>query len=204
MLVRDSRVLYLDPARSVAWAFEGVAASMRRDGDVLKVQASAKPPAEFANRIDVTMQAVIADDDAPGAVFTGDWRLSTDIEGVDLAVAAQLLPPTALAPRSGHGDVGLWLEWRAKELVGGNVDVKLADVSISSAPGYSDPRFERVALHGDWQRDGDVWHVALKDVNVTHATRAWPVDASLESMSRSPPRVSSVLVSRAVFCGSRI
>ncbi len=53
------------------------------------------------------MQAVIAtDDDVPGAQFTGDWRLSTDIDDVDLAVAAQLLPSTALAPRSGRGDVG--------------------------------------------------------------------------------------------------
>ncbi len=78
VLVRDSRVLYLDPARSIAWAFESVAASMRRDGDLLKVQASAKPPREFANRIDVTVQAVIADDDVPGAGFTGDWRLSSD------------------------------------------------------------------------------------------------------------------------------
>jgi len=181
VLVRDSRVLYLDPARSIAWAFEGVAASMRRDGSLLKVQASAKPPREFANRIDVTVQAVIADDDVPGAQFTGDWRLSTDIDDVDLAVAAQLLPPTALAPGSGRGDIGLRLEWRANEFAGGNADVKLAGVSMASAPGYSDPRFERVALRGDWQRDGDVWHVALKDVNVTHATRAWPVEANLDA-----------------------
>ena len=181
VLVRDSRVLYLDPARSIAWAFQDVAATMRRDGDLLKVQASAKPPGEFASRIDVSVQAVIADDDVPGAQFTGDWRLSTDIDNVDLAVAAQLLPPTVLAPRSGRGDIGLRLEWRANELVGGNVDVKLADVSMLSAPGYSDPRFERVALRGDWQRDGDVWHVALKDMSVTHATRAWPIEASVDA-----------------------
>ncbi len=181
VLVRDSRVLYLDPARSIAWAFQDVAGTMRRDGDVLKVEASAKPPREFANRIDVTVQAVIADDDVPGAGFTGDWRLSTDIDDVDLAMAAQLLPATALAPRGGRGDIGLRLEWRASELAGGNVDVKLADVSMPSTPGYSDPRFERVALHGDWERDGDVWHVALKDVNVTHATRVWPVEANLDA-----------------------
>src|SRR5512147_2356862 len=181
VLVRDSRVLYLDPARSVAWAFQDVAGTMRRDGDLLRVEATAKPPREFASRIEVTVQAVIADDDVPGAGFTGDWRLSTDIDDMDLAAAAQLLPPMALAPRGGRGDVGLRLEWHANEFTGGNVDVKLADLSMSSTPGYSDPRFERVALHGDWERDGSTWHVALKDVNVTHATRAWPIEANLEA-----------------------
>ena len=181
VLVRDSRVLYLDPARSIAWAFQDVAGTMRRDGDVLRAQASAKPPREFASRIDVTLQAVLADDDVPGAGFTGDWRVSADVDDVDVGMAAQLLPPTALAPRSGRGNLGLRLEWRANELVGGNVDVKLADVTMASTPGYSDPRFERVALHGDWERDGDAWHVALKDLNVTHAARAWPLEANLDA-----------------------
>ncbi|MEO8463840.1 MAG: YhdP family protein [Gammaproteobacteria bacterium] len=181
VLVRDSRVLYLDPARSIAWAFQDVAGTMRRDGDVLKIQATATPPREFASHIDLTLQAVIVDDDVPGAGFTGDWRLSSDINDVDLAVAAQLLQPMALAPRSGRGDIGLHLEWRANELAGGNVDMKLVDVSMASAPGYTDPRFERIALHGDWERDGNAWHVALKDLNVTHATRAWPMEANLDA-----------------------
>ena len=180
VLVRDSRVLYLDPARSIAWSFQDVTGSMRRDGDVLKVEASAKPPREFANRIDLTVQAVITTDKAsPGARFTGDWRLSADVDEVDIAAASLLLPPMALAPRSGRGDGALRLEWQAKQLVGGNVDLKLADVSLPSGPGYSDPRFERIALHGDWERDGDAWHVAFKDLSVTHATRAWPVDGDL-------------------------
>jgi uncharacterized protein (TIGR02099 family) len=180
VLVRDSRVLYLDPARSIAWSFQDVAGSMRRDGDVLRVEASAKPPRDFASRIGVNVQAVIATDgSSAGAKFTGDWRLATDIDEVDLAVAAQLLPPLAVAPRAGHGDVELRLEWRAQQLVGGNVDLKLADVTLPSTPGYADPVFERIALRGDWQRDGAAWHVALRDVGVTHATRAWPMAADV-------------------------
>ena len=181
MLVRDSRVLYLDPARSIAWAFQDVAGTMRRDGDLLKVEASAKPPREFANRIDVTVQAVIEDDDVPGA------RVHRRLAALDRhrrhgsrgrgAVVAAHGARAAQRPRRRR----LRLEWRANELAGGNVDVKLADVSMSSTPGYSDPRFERIALHGDWERDGDAWHVALKDVSVTHATRAWPVDADLDA-----------------------
>ena len=64
VLVRNSRVLYLDAARSVAWDFQNVAGSLRRDDDVLTLEASALPPAEFAEHIELTAQAfVVADAD---------------------------------------------------------------------------------------------------------------------------------------------
>ena len=75
VLVRNSRVLYLDGARNVAWAFQDVVGSLRRDEGMLTVEASGLPPAEFAERIDVSAQAFVVDDVA-GARFTGDWRLS--------------------------------------------------------------------------------------------------------------------------------
>jgi hypothetical protein len=55
VLVRNSRVLYLDAARNVAWAFQDVVGSLRRDDGVLTVEASGLPPAEFADRIDVSI-----------------------------------------------------------------------------------------------------------------------------------------------------
>ena len=62
VLVRNSRVLYLDAARSVAWDFQDVAGGLRRVDDVLTIEASARPPADFADRIEVTAQAFVADD----------------------------------------------------------------------------------------------------------------------------------------------
>jgi len=62
------------------------------------------------------VQAVIADDDLPGAGFTGDGA-SHDVDEVDLCAGPQLLPPTgsrAQRPRARR----LKLEWRANELVG--------------------------------------------------------------------------------------
>src|SRR5687768_5619830 len=111
VLVRDSRVLYLDASRSVAWAFQDVTASLRRDDEVLTVEAEALPPTEFANRIEISAQALVADD-GTGAKFTGEWRLSANLDEVDLAVAAQLFPPSAVAPQAGHGDVAVWLDWQ--------------------------------------------------------------------------------------------
>ena len=62
VLVRNSRVLYLDAARSVAWDFQNVAGSLRRDDKVLTLEASALPPPEFAEHIELTAQAFVVAD----------------------------------------------------------------------------------------------------------------------------------------------
>jgi uncharacterized protein (TIGR02099 family) len=179
VLVRNSRVLYLDAARGVAWDFQDVAASLRRVEDILTLEASARPPAEFAEHIEVTAQASVTADDA-GAKFTGDWRLQADVDAVDLAVAARLFPPSAVAPQAGRGDVAVWLEWQQGVLASGTADLALADVALQSSLGAVDSRFERIAFSGDWQRASDTWRFALRDVAVTRAGRAWPEAATVD------------------------
>jgi uncharacterized protein (TIGR02099 family) len=183
VLVRDSRVLYLDPSRSVAWSFQDVAGSMRRVGGALELSARARPPSELASSVSLTAQGFISDS-APGASagvqFSGDWRVSADIEAVDLAAAARLLPTSAVVPQAGNGHVAVWLEWRGRELVGGTVDLALADVTVPTALDAASSGYDRVALKGDWQRDAAQWHVALRDIDVTRSGRAWPAGSDAE------------------------
>lgn len=181
VLVRDSRILYLDAARNVAWAFQDVEGSMRRDGDVISLTAGAVPPPEVAERIGVTLQAYIADGSAPGAEFTGDWRLNADLTEVDLAAAAQLLPVSVAAPRGGSGNVSMWLQWESNALVSGTAQLALTNVSLPGREAEGDSRFERIALTGDWQhRDDGVWHVALRDLAVARNGSGWPTGASAD------------------------
>jgi uncharacterized protein YhdP len=42
VLVRDSRVLYLDASRNIAWSFENVEASMRRASGALRLEAGSR------------------------------------------------------------------------------------------------------------------------------------------------------------------
>ena len=179
VLVRDSRVLYLDAARSVAWAFQDVTASLRRDDEVLTLEAQALPPPEFASRIEVGAQAVVVDDDA-GAKFTGEWRISADLDEVDLAVAARLFPPSAVAPRAGRGDVAVWLEWQGGAVKSGTVELALADVALQSTLGAVDSRFERIAFSGDWERTDEALRLSLRDVAVTRSGRSWPDAATVD------------------------
>ena len=182
VLVRNSRVLYLDAARSVAWAFQDVNGSLRRDDQVLAVEARGLPPPEFADRIEVTAQAFVADAKGAdaGAKYTGDWRLSVDLDGVDIAVAARLFPPSAVAPRAGRGDVAIWLNWQGGAVGSGTVDLALADVAFQSSFGAVDSRFEQIALSGNWEQTGDDWAFGLRDVAVTRSGRAWPEAATVD------------------------
>jgi uncharacterized protein (TIGR02099 family) len=184
ILARDSRVVYLDPSRSVAWTFEGVDGSMRRVSGALELAASARPPNELARAVSLTAQGFISDggpaDRAAGLQFTGDWRVSADFDDVDLAMMARLLPEFAVVPQAGNGDIAVWLEWRNRELVGGTVDLALTELALPAALDAAGSRYERIALKGDWRRDGGQWHVALRDVGVTRGGRAWPVTPSAE------------------------
>ncbi len=179
VLVRNSRVLYLDASRSIAWDFQDVAGSLRRDAQLLTLEASARPPPELAERIAVTAQASVADDGEPGDRFTGDWRLHADVDTVDLGLIARLLPPSAVVPKAGRGDVAVWLEWRGGILANGTAELELADVVLQSPLG-PDSRFERVALSGDWELTSDAWRFGLRDVAVTRGGRAWPEPASVD------------------------
>jgi uncharacterized protein (TIGR02099 family) len=180
VLVRDSRVLYLDAERSVAWAFQDVAGSLRRDADVLTLEASARPPVEVAERIAVTVQAFVANDGTPGAKFTGDWRLAADVNGVDIAAVARLLPSTTIVPQGGEGDVAVWLDWEGGELVGGTTDLALSRVVLRSAPGAVASHYDTISLAGDWRHVDDGWRFALRDVAVARNGRSWPEPATVD------------------------
>jgi uncharacterized protein YhdP len=181
VLVRNSRVLYLDSARSVAWAFQDVSGSLRRDDEVLTVEARGVPPPEFAEHIEVTAQAFVADAQAGGgARYTGDWRLSVDLDGVDVAVAAGLFPPSAVAPQAGRGNMAVWLDWREGAVTSGTVDLTLSDVVLQSSLGAVDSRFDRIALSGNWERTSEAWRFAFRDVAVTRGGRAWPEAATVD------------------------
>jgi uncharacterized protein (TIGR02099 family) len=186
VLVRDSRVLYLDASRSVAWSFEDVDASMRRAGRALRLEAQARPPRELAMRVSLTAQGELGETDAAGAspphgvTFTGDWHVSASVDDVDLASVARLLPESLIAPRGGNGDVAVDLEWRRSRLVGGDVRLALTDVTLPTVRGIAGSRFDRIALRGDWRFADDAWQIGLENVAVAREGRAWPVGSSTD------------------------
>jgi uncharacterized protein (TIGR02099 family) len=199
VLVQGSRVIYLDQGRSLAWDFQDVAGSMRRDASSLLIEASARPPSDFASRLEIKAQGFIAarGPGQPGVKFNGDWRASAQARAIDLGVAARLLPATSVVPEAGNGDLTVWMEWRGGVPTAGNVSLALANLQLPGVRDAPASRVEHIAFNGGWQRDGDAWHVALKDVAVTRGGRAWPSsDLELDAV-RSDGRLQRVEVRSA-------
>ena len=184
VLVRDSRVLYLDASRNIAWSFENVEASMRRASGALRLEAQAQAPHELASRITVTAEGELGEADAArrahGVTFTGNWQVSASADDVDLSAVGRFLPDFRVVPQAGNGDVAVNLEWRRAHLVGGDVKLALTDVELPAVRGTAGSRFDRIALGGDWRLDDDTWHIDLKNVSVAREGRAWPVTSNGE------------------------
>ena len=184
VLVRDSRVLYLDASRNIAWSFEDVEASMRRADGALHLEAEARAPRELASRITVEARGDLGEADAAnrahGVTFTGDWHVSASADDVDLSSVGRFMPDSVVVPQAGNGDVAVDLEWRRARLVGGDVKLALTDVQLPAVRGTAGSRFDRIGLNGDWRLGDDAWHIGLKDVAVTREGRAWPITSNAE------------------------
>ncbi|HEX5048405.1 MAG TPA: YhdP family protein [Gammaproteobacteria bacterium] len=191
VLVRDSRVLYFDQRRGFMWDFQDVAGSMRREQDALLIEAQARPRSDVARSIEVTAQGFIEEgpvDDAAspaggakrGPRFSGDWRVSAQVEEIDLVVAGRLLPsktglPSSnLLPLAGRGDVGLWVEWKRGTPVGGSAKLALAGVELPAPQGAAASRYDRLGLTADWSRSDENWRVELRDIALEREGRSWP------------------------------
>ncbi len=182
LVVRDSEVVYVDRARDLEWRFSGVTVSLEREAGRLSAELRARPPEEFASRIELTAEGAFDG----GARLGGDWRVSADARGVDFAVLARSLPSDLALPRAGRGDVSLWANAQDGSVVRGTVAMTLANVVLPES-GAADPRYDRVAFRGEWLRLADGWRAVLNDVQVTRGGRSWPglPDLSLE-IARGP------------------
>jgi uncharacterized protein (TIGR02099 family) len=206
VLVRDSRVLYLDQRRGLMWDFQDVAGSMRRDENALLLEAQARPRSDVARSIEITAQGFIeegfAAESGPTTAppeprvaapardvrFSGDWRVSAQLEEVDLGAVGRLLPAerdlpsSRLLPLAGRGDVGLWVEWKRGAPVGGSAKLALARVELPAAEDEGAPasRYDRLGLTADWTRSDEGWRVEMRDIALERAGRAWPADSGAE------------------------
>ena len=182
VLVRNSRVLYLDAARSIAWAFQDVAGSLRRDDEVLTVELevclrrslriasrSRRKPSSPTTRRPMPARATRA---------VGGCRPISTMSISPLPPACSRRSPGAasgprrrgvvarLARRHGHG------RYRRGSR---------SPTSRCRAPSAPSIRASSsIALSANWQRTDEAWQFALRDVAVTRSGRAWPEAATVD------------------------
>jgi uncharacterized protein (TIGR02099 family) len=183
VVVRGGQVRYYDVARAEEWRFEGVEMSLTRTGAALTVTASAAPAAALAESLEVTFDAVLAD----GRTRAAQWRLSGDLEGVDVAALARLLPSEAVYAVAGTGDAAFSIEQADGRIERATASLDLANVVLPRSEDEGGPSFEHVALAAELNADATGgWRLALANVDLTRRGRRWPLQGSstLEVESR--------------------
>ena len=174
VIVRGGQVRYRDTARGEEWLFDGVAMSLTRTADTLAITASATPAAALAESLELTFDADVGRDDERG----GRWRLSGDLERVDIAALARLLPTEVVYAVAGTGEAAVSIESVEGRIGHVAVSLDLDDVVVPGEPSNASI-YERVALAADWRADAnDGWGLTVSDVELSKRGRPWPLPAS--------------------------
>ena len=163
--VRDSRVVYVDAARGVNWSFTDVALELERGGRTLELDARARAPDALGARVEVAVQG----DFGQG----GGWRVYGDVADADLVELAAALPALPIRLESGHGDAAVWLDWSEGRFTRGMLDASFADVTWLDGAAH----YDQLGASAEWLRTDAGWRIALNDVEVARAGRAWAPDA---------------------------
>jgi uncharacterized protein (TIGR02099 family) len=187
--VRNSRLDYVDPARGQYWSFDDVTMNVTRNEQRLAIEARAVPPAEFASRVEVALNAEFDQTDPSGTL----WRLFGDFREADLAVLSQFAPTTEVYAVAGSGDVVFWFDWNSERLLRANAELELRGVTLPNRVAGADPSFERIELIAEWNQDANrSWQLALSDVELLRNGRRWPAGNTTVALERADGAIQHV------------
>lgn len=175
IIVRDSTVVYEDRVQGRSWEFLDVRLGLAREADRLRLEARADPPAELGSRIDVSAEgSVIEPEDGTGR----EWRIFAELRDLDLSTLTTLFPDQRGMPRSGVGDVSVWLDFLGGRVSRATVQLELENLLLAQHPGFNDAdsSYEILEVTTEWSRDDRGWQLALSNLNLRRQRRSWPGD----------------------------
>jgi len=128
LIVRDSRLVYLDAERQESWLFIDIAASAIRETGHLGLELRAVPPAALGERIELSLEGDIGAGDSPNK-----WSVFGELRDADVAALIRLSRSTDTVALDGSGDISLWLDVVAGDLARGLARVAMIDVVLNEA-----------------------------------------------------------------------
>ena len=173
LVVLNSQLLYRDLAKRRSWQFLDVTIALDRQPGGVTIDSQLQPPAELAERIDFSLDAII---DEATALPT-EWRLETDFASLNLDAMAALIPVNDTVDIDGVGDFSFALEWDRAGLAQVASNVALAGVEIGDAEQTGGNVYQNVEFGATWVRESDQsWRLLLEDVNVQRNGESWLAD----------------------------
>jgi uncharacterized protein (TIGR02099 family) len=199
VLVRDSRIRYVDHTRGAAvWEFGDAQVELQRKADRVLLTVEASLPEALGSRLIFSAEA---DLDSAVTEFseleTGPWRIVTEASDIDLAGWARLLPVASpFLPDEGRGDVSVWVEFAERAPVRGTLQVALDGVVLPNqrvSDRHGEP-YESVRAVAEWARDTDTngWRIGLTDLAITRTGQRWPTSNAVLKLRLEDDEPASV------------
>ena len=178
IIVRDSTVVFEDRVQGTSWEFLDVRLRLAREVDRLRLEARADVPAELGSRIDVTAEGSLTEpQDGSGR----DWRVVAELRDLDLSALKTRFPDQPGLPRSGVGDISIWLDFIGGRVQRVTAELELEDLLLAEHPGFTDleSTYETLAVTTEWSREDDGWQLALSNLDLRRQSRSWPGNVSM-------------------------
>lgn len=190
MTVRDGQLLYIDRAGRHSWQFLDVAVDLARAPGSFRVDARARPPVELAERLELSIDARLRDDEETAEA----WHAAGALSDVDLGALSVLLP--GALDTAGSGDISVWMDWEDGRVARATADVGLTNVAVPPSANAAGVLLDRVDLTAEWSEDEQrSWHLALNDVGLMRDGRRWLSDGNSELVvERAGEGVESVSI----------
>jgi len=178
IIARDSTVVFEDRLRGTSWEFLDVRLRLAREVDRLRLEARADVPAELGSRIDITAEGSLTE---PQDDSGRDWRVVAELRDLDLSALTTRFPDQRGLPRSGVGDVSIWLDFIGGTVQRATAELALEDLLLAEHPDFTDleSTYESLAVTTEWGREDDGWQLALSNLELRRQSRSWPGNVSI-------------------------
>jgi len=170
--IRDAELRYIDQIQNADWTFTGIDLLVEEAGEGYLASISLGS-SELAGRLDVSVELSLPR--RQGALAA--WQLDANVDDVDLAAVARLLPFDGLPQAQGHGRADAAIEWGGGQLIRVDVGLDLEGLVLNDA--NSESPYDELSLNAEWRRGAaGEWQLSLDDVAVSRGGRDWATPAA--------------------------
>ncbi len=172
LLLRDAQVDLIDHASGARdLRFADVSLDVERKGPRIEILSRFELPQELGGNGEYTLERL--DNGGPEDV---ELRMALGLEDVHLDAWAGFTPDQLLIPRTGNGDISLFLATRGTRItsVSGEVDLRGVGSPVAAGAPANDTVFDLVFGQFDWSRNPTGWQFNADDLQIVRNSKNWP------------------------------
>jgi uncharacterized protein (TIGR02099 family) len=170
--IRDAQVDLIDHATGARdLRFTEVRLDVERKGPRLEILSRFELPEELGDNGHYTLERI--DSGGPEDV---ELRMALGLENVHLEEWAGFTPDDLLIPRTGNGDISLFLATKGAQVISasGDVDMRAVGPPVAAAAAEDGVVFDLVFGHFEWSRHPTGWQFNAENLQIVRNNETWP------------------------------